>query len=93
MQQRTFRHEKPKIFRATFQLQYSRLARYSRRNTPYCASAYCSLYLPLAALTNAPFEGRQTFNPSEENELENFPPPSQPKTKDSTSLEMYYPLR
>jgi len=57
-QRRTFRHKTDELFCATFQLQYSRLTRYSLRDAPYCASAYCSLHLPLAALTTAPFEGR-----------------------------------
>ena len=52
---------KIKIFRATFQLQYSRLARYSLRDTPYCASAFRSLHRPPDAVTNAPFKGRLRY--------------------------------
>ena len=47
---------------ATSRLQYSRLARCSLRNTPYCASAFCSLYHPPDAVTNAPFEGRLKYH-------------------------------
>ena len=39
---------------ALFLLQYSRLARYSLRDTPYCATPYPSLHPPPAALGNVP---------------------------------------